>query len=113
MNKTEQHKKAVLQALEHTLGVVSSACKKAKVGRTQFYNWLKEDEEFAKAVNDVENIALDFVETQHYNQIKEGNVSSIIFHLKTKGRKRGYQEKQEIQHTGNMSFNGIVIDENE
>ena len=100
----------MIQALEQTLGVVSPACKKAKIGRTQYYNWLKEDEDFANAVKDIENISLDFVETQHYKQIKEGNVASIIFHLKTKGRKRGYQEKQEIEHTGNMNFNGIVIE---
>ena len=28
MNKTEQHKKAVIEALEKSLGVVTTACKK-------------------------------------------------------------------------------------
>ena len=48
MNKTEQHKKAIIEALEKSLGVVTTACKKVGIGRTQFYNWLKEDYEFAK-----------------------------------------------------------------
>lgn len=93
MNKTKQHKKAILEALEKSLGVVSSACKAVGVGRTTFYGWLKEDEEFAKKVKDIENFALDFVETQLFKQIKEGSPAATIFYLKTKGRKRGYIEQ--------------------
>ena len=33
MNKTEHHKKALLEALEKSLGVVTTACKIAGVGR--------------------------------------------------------------------------------
>jgi len=95
MNKTEQHKKAVLEALEKSLGVVTSACKSAGVGRTQFYHWLKEDQEFKKAVEDVENIALDFAESQLHHQIKDGSTAATIFYLKTKGKKRGYIERTE------------------
>ena len=43
MNKTEQHKKAIIEALEKSLGVVTTACKNVGIGRTQFYNWLKND----------------------------------------------------------------------
>ena len=95
MNKTEQHKKAVLEALEETLGVVTSACKKAGVGRTQFYNWVNEDPIFKKAVDDIENVALDFAETALHSQIKDGVPSSTMFYLKTKGKKRGYIERLE------------------
>jgi hypothetical protein len=31
--------------------------------------------------------------------IKDKNVSAVIFHLKTKGRKRGYIERHEHDHT--------------
>ena len=55
MNKTEQHKKAILEALESSLGVVTSACKKVGIGRTIFYEWLKTDEDFSKAVKWVVN----------------------------------------------------------
>ena len=93
MNKTVQHKKAVLEALEQSLGVVTSACKKVGIGRTTFYGWLADDEDFAKQVKDIENVALDFAESQLHKQIKDGNPSSTIFYLKTKGKKRGYIEK--------------------
>jgi len=48
---------------------------------------------------DIENIALDFAESQLHKQIKEGNSTSTIFYLKTKGKKRGYIERQEHDHT--------------
>lgn len=96
MNKTEQHKKAVLSALEKSLGVVTTACKNAGVGRTQFYKWLKSDKKFRASVEDIENIALDFAESQLHQQIQGGNTSATIFYLKTKGRNRGYVERQEI-----------------
>ena len=99
MNKTEQHKKAILEALESSLGVVTSACKKVGIGRTIFYEWLKTDEDFSKAVKDIENIALDFAESQLHQQIKSGNSTSTIFYLKTKGKRRGYVERIEQEVT--------------
>ena len=95
-NTTEQNKKAILEALEKSLGIVQSACKLVGIGRTTYYEWLKDDAEFKKAVDDIENIALDFAESQLHKQIQEGNTSATIFYLKTKGRNRGYVERQEI-----------------
>ena len=98
-NKTEQSKKRVLKALEESLGIVTNACKEAEIGRTQFYEWINTDEDFAKAVLSVEDIALDFAESQLHKQIREGIPTSTIFYLKTKGKKRGYIERQEFDHT--------------
>lgn len=97
MNKTEQHKKAMLEALEHSLGIVTSACKKVGIGRTTHYEWLKTDEEYKKAVNSIEDVALDFAESQLHLQIQDGSTASTIFYLKTKGKKRGYIERTEVQ----------------
>tara|TARA_R110002020_G_scaffold2083_1_gene9507 strand:+ start:1249 stop:1602 length:354 start_codon:yes stop_codon:yes gene_type:complete len=100
MNKSRHIKKeAILQALENSLGVVTVACKQADVPRSTYYKWLNEDEEFAKAVKDIENIALDFGESQLHKQIGDGNTSATIFFLKTKGKKRGYIERNEVDLT--------------
>ena len=97
MNKSRHIKKeAMLQALENSLGVVTVACKQTEIPRSTYYKWLKEDEEFAKAVKEIENIALDFGESQLHSQMKDGNTSATIFFLKTKGKKRGYIERQEL-----------------
>ena len=89
-------KEAVLNALEKSLGVVTTAVKSVGVARSTFYKWIKEDQEFAKAVKEIENIALDFAESQLHSQMKDGSTSATIFYLKTKGKKRGYIERSEL-----------------
>ena len=95
-NKIQHTKKALVEALEKSLGVVTTACKIVGIDRTTFYRYLKDDEAFAKQVQDIENIAIDFVESQLFKQIKDGNTTATIFYLKTKAKKRGYVERQEI-----------------
>ena len=108
MNKTAQHKKAIIEALEKSLGVVTTACKKVGVGRTTFYGWLEDDAEFKKEVNDIQDLALDFVESQLFEQIKDSNTTATIFYLKTKGKKRGYVERIETDHTTNGKEINII-----
>ena len=106
MNESRHIKKeSILKALEQSLGVVTVACKKADIPRSTFYKWINEDEAFAIAVNDIENIALDFAESQLHSQIGNGNTSATIFYLKTKGKKRGYIERQEITGADGMPTN--------
>ena len=95
-NKIEHTKKALLEALEKSLGVVTTACKLVGVTRTTFYQYVKDDPEFAEAVKDIDDVTIDFAESQLHKQIKDGNTTATIFYLKTKGKKRGYVEKTEI-----------------
>ena len=96
MNKTVQHKKAIIEALEKSLGIVTMACKSVGISRSAFYLWIAEDEEFKKAVDDIQDIALDFAESHLHKQIKDNSTAATIFYLKTKGKKRGYIERTEI-----------------
>jgi len=97
MDKSRHIKKeTLLKALESSLGVVTVACKQADIPRSTYYKWLNEDKEFAKEVKEIENIALDFGESQLHAQMKDGNTSATIFFLKTKGKKRGYVERSEL-----------------
>jgi len=89
-------KEQMLDALERSLGIVTTACKAVGISRQTHYNWLQEDEAYNDAVRSIDDIALDFAESQLHKQIKEGEVSSTIFYLKTKGKRRGYIERQEI-----------------
>ena len=88
-------KKAMIDALEKSLGIVTTAAKTAGIDRTTHYRWLDEDEDYKKAVEDIAEMTIDFAESQLHKQIKDGNQSSTIFYLKTKGKKRGYIEASE------------------
>ena len=95
-NKIQHTKKALIEALEKSLGVVTTACKLVGVNRSTFYQYVKDDPEFAEAVKDIDEVTIDFAESQLHKQIKDGNTTATIFYLKTKGKKRGYVEKTEI-----------------
>jgi|TARA_R100001509_G_scaffold165065_1_gene144968 outer membrane lipoprotein-sorting protein len=116
MDKSRHIKKeSMLKALEKSLGIVTVACKNSDVPRSTFYKWLNEDEQFAKQVKDIENIALDFAESQLHKQISENSTSATIFYLKTKGKGRGYIERQEITGADGMptNFQIEIIDKTE
>jgi len=111
-------KSQILEALEEYNGIVSSACASIGLARSTYYLWLKEDAEFAKQVDDITDVAIDFVESKLFEKIKGVQVmgkedvydlppsdTAIIFYLKTKGKKRGYVEKSEVtNHNINYSI---------
>ena len=100
--QTRLGKIAVLEAIEKCLGIITQASKKSGIGRDSIYRWKKEDEEFNAAMESIDNIVLDFAESALHKQINEGNTASTIFLLKCKGKKRGYIEKTEVEHSGEI-----------
>jgi hypothetical protein len=104
MTKTDINKKAMLAALEKSLGIVTTACREVGIVRNTHYEYMKSDKDYRKAVKELENVALDFVESQLHKQIQKGNPLSTIFYLKCRARKRGYIEQQDIKIQGNMKF---------
>jgi len=102
MSKKEHIKKKMLiESLENSLGIVSTACTKANISRSSFYKWYKEDEEFRNKVDEIDNVKLDFVESQLFKNIQNQKERSIIFYLQHKGHKRGYIHRQDINLTSN------------
>jgi hypothetical protein len=94
------HKKKLLEALERSLGIVTPACKEVGISRNQFYVYYNTDPEFKAAVDDIQEITLDFAENQLLKKIKEGSERAIIFYMKHRGRKRGYAENMDITTNG-------------
>lgn len=108
-------KKKFLEVLDNSRGIISTACASMNnMSRQTYYNWLKNDEEFKEAAEDVQENAIDFVESKLFEKINgitildkvEGGEevtyrlppsdTAIIFYLKTKGKKRGYIERMEV-----------------
>ena len=106
-NRTQIAKKQMLKALESSLGVVTTALKATNLSRTNYYKWLKEDEEFAQAVQDVELIAKDFVKSKFYECIKDKVPSVVIHAAKTR---LGWNETNRLDITsGDKAINMPVI----
>ena len=98
-NEFDSPKKEMLRALEKSLGVVTTAAKATDIDRTTHYVWMKNDDAYREAVISLNDVALDFAESQLHKQIQNGEVTSTIFYLKTKGKKRGYIERSEIENS--------------
>lgn len=93
---TKVQKGAMIEALIKSLGVVTSACRLVQISRETHYRWMKKDKKYKTSVEDIENIAIDFVETKLHKQIEKGDTTAVIFFLKTKGKARGYVERSEV-----------------
>lgn len=83
-------KERLLAALEETLGIALFACRRAEIEYDDYRAWLRDDPEFARRVDLIDEIALDFVEGKALDEIKNGNARLIQFYLQTKGKARGY-----------------------
>jgi hypothetical protein len=97
---TNDNKKRMLEALGHTMSNVSKSAKMVGIARNTHYEWMKDDEQYKSAVEELENEVLDFAEDCLHNEMANGNVAAIIFKLKTKGKKRGYIERVETEISG-------------
>jgi len=94
----------MLQALREQKGLIARAAKAAGIARSQHYVWVKECEEYKQAYHDIVEFVLDEVESTAMDMITTGkNPVMTIFYLKTKGKHRGFVEKQEVEHsTGDL-----------
>jgi hypothetical protein len=98
-NTTKQIQALFIETYQKNLCNVSKTCKTLKVGRTQYYTWMKDDA-FKEAIESSEIYQLEFVEDALLKKIKEGSDSSIQFYLKTKGKKYGYGIQTDITTNG-------------
>lgn len=89
-------KEYALKVLQKNFGNVSLTCETIGISRFEFYKWRKDDPEFNKAVEDINEFSLDMVESAMMKSIfEEGNSRLIMFYLNSKGKKRGYGLKNE------------------
>lgn len=100
----------MLAALEEHLGIVSSAAKVVGIARSTHYNWLDSDEVYKQAVSDISEASLDFAESILFQLMKDKDTTAVIFYLKTKAKKRGYVERQEIAADVNLNKNPSWFD---
>lgn len=108
-NKTKHNKKALIEAMTEALGIVTTACQTVGLSRKTYYDYYKNDKEFRSEIDDIADVALDFVEGKLLSQIEENNPTSTIFYLKTKGKKRGYIEPQhEKMINAGVTINNIM-----
>jgi len=98
--------------MEKSLGIVTTACRNVGIARDTHYRWMRDDDSYRASIESIEGMTLDLAESKLHEEILQGNTAAIIFFLKTKGKKRGYVEKQEVETTiKTPDLSGISTDE--
>lgn len=104
-------KNLLLAALEKHLGLFSPAGKSANVTLSEFKSWYANDDRFRERVDALQETTLDFAEAALYKKIQAGDTASIIFFLKSKGKKRGYEKKMEMHCSGSLLLQDDISDD--
>lgn len=103
-------------------GILSDIAANIGVDRCTIYEWCKADEDFAKALEDSRERFIDLAESnlrklvagvpaiekdengqsRFAGWVERPSETAIIFTLKTRGKKRGYVERTELEADVNM-----------
>lgn len=82
----------VAEAYKKVAGNLSLCAEALKIDRRTLDRWRKKYPELHTMMLDVEEGLLDLCESRLLQEINGGNLTAIIFYLKTKGKQRGYIE---------------------
>jgi|TARA_R110001599_G_scaffold349271_1_gene577284 hypothetical protein len=96
-DRIQEKKKKFVVGLRNNLGNISKACDAVGISRTTYYDWIESDDLFKEDVGHIKESLLDLAECKLLENIEDNQNIAIIFYLKTKGKKRGYIEKQEVE----------------
>jgi predicted DNA-binding protein YlxM (UPF0122 family) len=108
MDKKQQNN--FIQAFINNDFNITNACKTVNISRQTFYNNLYKLDDFRQELDKAKEQAINFVESALMEQIATGNTQAIIFYLKTKGKKYGYDDKEIITCENNI-FNSITTEQ--
>lgn len=96
----------VRKAIDGSQGSITEIARRCKVSRLSIYNFMERYPTLKEEITQEKEIVLDanedrLQEIALLGDIKDSTtLSAVKFYLSTKGKKRGYVEKQEIEHSG-------------
>lgn len=86
----------IIEAIPTTGGLPVAIAAKLNVSAQTIRNYAKKYKTVADAIEHERDNTTDFVENQLLKAIKAGNITAIIFYLKTQAKDRGYVERSEV-----------------
>lgn len=101
----------IAKAYKANAGNLSLTAEALGINRSTLWEWRKEFPELESLLNDYDESLGDLAESKLMMAINEGNLTAIIFYLKTKHKGRGYIEGQEIKATVSTAIKGMSQEE--
>ena len=86
----------MIEALREKHGNLSAAARFLGCSRNTISRYIDTYSTVQAVADEERETLIDFAENQLFQQVKDGNITAIIFTLKTIGKHRGYVERQEV-----------------
>lgn len=83
---------SIIKVFQSSLGILQVSADKLSITRMTLWKWMQASPELKEALIQAKEKAVDFAESQLFQNIKEGKEASLIFFLKTQAKHRGYSE---------------------
>ncbi len=99
----------VAEALQQSHGLQTLAAEALKCSRATIRNYIKDHTIVAEAYDEGREVVLDVAESKLINAIYADKEWAIKFYLSTVGKSRGYTQKQEIEHSGEVKSGVLVV----
>lgn len=100
---TGPRKKVFLEYLEKSFGNYTVACKGSGISANTIQKWKRDDNSFKilcdKVCEDGVDTRVEIAEQKLLEAVVRGDKWAVAFILKTLGKKKGYTEKTETEHT--------------
>lgn len=96
MGHREYSDEEIIDALTKSKGILSIAAEHIGCTRQAIFLRMKKNPVLQAAADHAEESVTDYAETKLMQKISQGDMRAIIFRLETKGKKRGYVRRQEI-----------------
>lgn len=103
--------KLVETGLQRHNGNISLVAKNLGVTRQSIYDRINKNPKLQQVWSETRERAIDNAESALQRSVDNGEAWAVCFTLKTIGRKRGYVEKQEIEHSGGVTVHFDKEDE--
>ncbi len=101
----------VAKVYKENAGNLSLTADMLGIDRSTLWEWRKKFPELEHKLHDYDESLGDLAESKLIMAINEGNLTAIIFYLKTKHKGRGYIEGQEIRATVNTAIKSMSQEE--
>ena len=101
----------MVKALVASGGMVSIAARALGCSVSTINNYRDKHPEVAEVIQSEREAFVDEATTALRDQVKKGNIAAIIFVLKTLGKARGFIEKSQIEHSGEIGAGVLKVPE--
>lgn len=96
MSRQDWDRKDIISRIDQAKGNLAAVARSLGVSRTTVWRYIQDKPTVQQAVDEARETMLDNAESVLYKKVLDGDMTAVIFFLKTQGHKRGYTERHEV-----------------